>query len=188
VAIGTISSPVTWVNGTVAAPSWFQNVQDTTNNVYGFKASSMSRWLGPEHASTVASGASWTVINLAPGVNVWSAANTTNELIFGGLPMLYRDASVYQQLTSVAVKLFKNSTATSTVTVRKVAALNGTATPSPTGITSATSATAGYQLLLIPSVSAVNPTDDQYISIGVTAGAVADSVVGVRLTYTNVLY
>ncbi len=31
-AIGTITSPATWVIGTVAAPAWFQNVQDNINS------------------------------------------------------------------------------------------------------------------------------------------------------------
>jgi len=31
-SIGTISSPSSWALGTVAAPTWFQNVQDNINN------------------------------------------------------------------------------------------------------------------------------------------------------------
>lgn len=34
-AIGVISSPATWLNGTVLAPSWAQNVQDNVNLFYG---------------------------------------------------------------------------------------------------------------------------------------------------------
>jgi hypothetical protein len=35
VSIGLISSPLTWLNGTVAPPSWFQTVQDNLNGWIG---------------------------------------------------------------------------------------------------------------------------------------------------------
>jgi len=37
-AVGLITSPAAWVNGTVAPATWFQNVQDTINGLYASQA------------------------------------------------------------------------------------------------------------------------------------------------------
>ena len=85
-AIGLITTPASWVQGTPASPTWFQNVQDTLNDLYSTLGGDRAFWGdGSDGAINVAGSTSATAdayatsltISGTLAVNGWFSCGTT---------------------------------------------------------------------------------------------------------------
>lgn len=88
-AIGLITTPASWVNGTVAPPTWFQDVQDTLNNIF---AGSRNRFGdgssgSPTVTTTIAPAQNYGSVTVNSGGNINLTAGYTVLYVDGTLTM-----------------------------------------------------------------------------------------------------
>lgn len=85
-AIGVISSPASWALGTVASPTWFQNVQDSVNGWYAGTNSFAGLAVDGTGGLAVAPGAGNITASAAitAGTNITSPIITPAHIVSGG--------------------------------------------------------------------------------------------------------
>lgn len=178
-AVGAISSPTQWLLRTVFTHTWGQAVQDNINALF---SQTYTRWIGTEAGSATAD---WT---LTPGTAgdymTWVYDGSGAADLTLTLPMFY-GTSTKDRVSSVAVKIYKDGGATTTVTVYKMTGLNTTGTPGLTSLGSATSTTSGYQLISVSGLTA-SPAADEMLVVTVGGGDANDKVYGARIAYSLV--
>ena len=102
-AVGLITNPATWLLGTVAAPTWFQNVQDNLNGLIG--------GTGPTLASLQVDGAGGAASALGAGIvksNIVQVASlgASGTTLPTPAPTF---GSIYKDLCVVAALVFTNN-------------------------------------------------------------------------------
>lgn len=183
-AIGTITTPVTWLNGTIDSPTWNQNVQDTLNNVYatkGYIVGTQSVWLSP---AEMLLGGNWALSEFSAGA--FSAhCSTAAGAGSVGMPIKvpFVDASHYVNVTRVDLRINKASTGTTTLTVAEESRLStfGGA-PNTTGVANATSSSSGHQWISISGLT-LRQKADSLIYAYVNAANDGDDLYALQVTF-----
>lgn len=90
-SIGTISSPSSWYNGTIAPPTWFQNVQDTLNGVTAGSASviSLTAQSGAPASVTPAPAGTVKLTATLSATSVPTSGTTAKVLYADAVPLLW---------------------------------------------------------------------------------------------------
>jgi hypothetical protein len=176
-AIGLISSPAAWYNGTVAPNSWFQSVQDTVNASYKAGASSYNYWL---HASSLTPTVStWTLVSGA-----YQASGAT-QFLRVAIPLIYIDATHYQRISSVTVRCNQASAAGITVNLVDYTAITTLAAPTENVVSTVTgpASTGEKSIVLTPTLTA--PTSSVLIFLRIDSAANNDKVYGINVVIDN---
>lgn len=181
-AVGTISSPVTWLLRQVVTPTWLQNIQDTLNNTYAYKSKTRYLWIGPEMMRSP-SGQWVFSVNIAAGP-IWTATANSDYLICP-IPLFYTTSgSQYQKLTSVSVKMKPNGGGAVNCAVTTLTGMDGTSVQGFTSPGNANSSGSSLQTVTVGSLTA-SCSDSTHLNMTIAAGNAGDVVYGVRLTYEN---
>lgn len=182
-AVGVISTPATWYNGTVVQPSYEQNVEDTLNNTYQYKAKTRYMWLSPEMMRST--NGQWVYSTVSSAVGIWTATASSDVLICP-IPIFYTNTGAqYQRITSVDVKLKPNSVATMACSVNRRSPMDTTNAPLVTAGSAWNSSGSGHQTVTIATFAQQFAYDFGYIDVAIVAGATGDIVYGVKLTFDN---
>lgn len=199
-AIGPITSPVTWVGGTVAAASWFQNSQDNINEYVGVKAGTVSvvgltvDGVGG-NVVTPNAGVSRSYWIPAPGMSVsgtwtytssqyWTAGGGTGSSIASAAIVLpYKVAPFAATITSVSVR-FKPASGTGfTFDIYKVTNLSNTTPPVFASVGSGSYSGTAEQTVTISGLSETMTSDKAYY-IQTLNSAPGDKMYAFGVTYT----
>jgi len=177
-AVGLITSPAAWVNGTVAPATWFQNVQDTLNGLYTASSSSVLKtttrylWIPAAGGAGVerALPASWLV--------------DYEKITANALPPLIAFISI--PLASSTITQFAmavNPAGASPMTLEIYENNHGpTAGASPTLLATLSSTGTGYQFASATVTAGVSATNLYFAKL--TTGNGGDSYYGFRAEFT----
>lgn len=179
-SVGAISSPTTVLLRTVLPASWYQSVMDNINATFN---QTYTRWVGTEAGSATSDWA-LSALGTATPYMVWNYDGAGTADLVLTLPLFY-GTSTKERVSSVAVKIYKQGSTTTTVRVAKIEGMDTTATPAFTSLGSATSITANAQLITVSGLS-VSPTADIMLVASVSGGDAGDRVYGARIAYSLV--
>lgn len=183
-AIGLITTPSSWLTGTVAPNAWFQNVQDTLNNLYTVKSTSFSMWIPASMMQPTSAGWTLTAGSTVNKSYQASAANATLEI---AIPFRYYAGSTtqYQKLTGVKLNIQTAGASAATLKVFAVAPLNTGVAPQQGSTISSTGT--GAQYLNLTGLS-VGPSDSQWLTAIFSSGQTNDAIYSALLTYSDLLF
>lgn len=181
-AIGTISSPASWLVGTPASPTWFQNVQDTVNALYAYVDAQTYYRIIPAMAPNYrTNGAHW-----APNNAVSLTTSGASEFLLVPLIFDATSASVYDKITAVSAYIDPGGASAVSIQLLQTTDLTAGA-PTTSSLGTASTSGTSYQAVTIPSLN-IGATDVKYIYMLVTSGQASDLYYGCRITYNNSLY
>lgn len=182
-AVGTISSPTTWLLRRVIPPSWLQNMQDTLNNVYAYKSQTRYAWFGVGGGQV---GTNWSLdLGASAGVAATCSTAAGAGIVSIPIPVFYNSGSEYQTITSIGVRVNKASTGTTNIKAYKLVNLSTGSGPTSTQLGStASSTTSGHQIISVTGLTAA-ASDDQLIWVEISAANNGDIVYAAKVTFDN---
>jgi len=173
-AVGTISSPAAWYNGTPAPASWFQNAQDNVNA----HAATQYIYLLPGSMSSISGD--WTVSHAGGAsqyVRMISSAASKDVMIDLSLPYRTSGTAGYK-ITDVSAVSVAGGGVNMTLKIWS--------TTIPSGISTQLGSTqSGTGTLTQSSLSAIG-TDGVQLFALVTSGQANDTLYGVKVTFVMV--
>ncbi len=165
----------TFVNGTVVTPAWLNSIDALKGD--GSSGGSHYIMRGPSDMD------GWTFTDAAGVLSRNSAGAALRVTCV--IPLLGRDASVYQQLTEVKIWHLKADTASTAIQLNLYSLSGGVSSSIYLGA----STTSGAQTTTIGSLTTgINVATDLYLAVTMVSAAAADKIYGIRAKFNNSLY
>lgn len=188
-AIGIISSPVTWINGTVLTPVWAQSVQDNINGLGFTQIARAYRILGSTGAPYTSAGAvgGWT---MNTGNFAMTSSGAGNFLMFSiALPYANGGSGTGATLGAASVRVKPAGASAMSAKVWNLTQQNTTSAVTLNALSSfATSSGTTDQTLSVPLTSPLAVDTSTVCLLEVLSGQTSDIVYSVELQYTSAGY
>jgi hypothetical protein len=198
-AVGPITNPATWLNGTVIQASFLQNVMDNINNPGNVTFSGLVvDGAGGVLASPTAGAITYTqtvtwqyVISghgLAVNLGTFTAASwgwTANGsgILICPIEIPFA-ANASTTLTTIAVRVTQGGATNMTVNLQRTTNINNTSATSTSTIATANSAGSGEQIITLSSLGLTGSAGNSY-GLQVQTFNSGDKVYGVTLTFSR---
>ncbi len=148
----------------------------------GYLYAARTRWLGTSAAPLPSSGWALSAAAVTGYLDYFCTTANGVKLTFD-IPLAY-SATSYEKLTSVSVKMYKDSTNNAVVTVSNLTGISGSNVVALSTIATGSSATNSEQVITVGSLTASAGTNNSVV-VSVVAADVNDRVYGISYVTTE---
>lgn len=183
-AIGVISSPASWLLGTVDAPSWNQNVQDNVNH---FLTGSHAVWYAAASLIPISNTSAIGGWNYSSALGYWIATASSSSVTLG-LPYRYGSSpGTSDQISAISARIKPGNTGAMVLTVYQITNLSNTSATVVASVgTPANSSGTTDQTITVSGLSLAQTADKSFYVV-LAAGQSGDFVYGVNVAHAGIV-